>query len=102
MSPRGITRLPIRFASQIHSNLHKLLQSRKIAACPWGEAEQPLLPGPTASTARHGTTRDPSGQPQDLQEGGTARMMARQGCLCQGMGVLLGDFGWFWVLGVVV
>lgn len=58
----------------------------KLLPVPGETAEQPLLPGPAASTARHGTTRDPSGQPQDLQEGGTARMTARQGCLCQGTG----------------
>lgn len=79
----------------------------KLLPVPGETAEQPLLPGPAASTAQHGTTRDPSGQPQDLQESGTARMMARQGCLCQGMGapgtawwVLLGEFGWFWLFRV--
>lgn len=57
MSPRGITRLPIRFASQIHSNLHKLLQSRKIAACPWGDGRAAAAAWPRSqhSTARHDT-----------------------------------------------
>lgn len=57
MSPRGITRLPIRFASQIHSNLHKLLQSRKIAACPWGESRAAAAAWPCSqhSTAWHDT-----------------------------------------------
>lgn len=96
MSPRGITRLPIRFASQIHSNLHKLLQSRKIAACPWGfgRAAAAAWPCRQHRTAQHGTTPDPSGQHQDLQEGGTARMMARQGCPCQGTGAA----GEIWVV----
>lgn len=57
MSPRGITRLPIRFASQIHSNLHKLLQSRKIAACPWGDSRAAAAAWPRSqhSTAWHDT-----------------------------------------------
>lgn len=57
MSPRGITRLPIRFASQIHSNLHKLLQSRKIAACPWGDGRAAAAAWPCSqhSTAWHDT-----------------------------------------------
>lgn len=76
MSPRGITRLPIRFASQIHSNLHRLLQSRKIAACPWGGG------GAAAAaqhvTAWHGVAELQVGSHQDLHgdSDGEARMPA--------------------------
>lgn len=67
--------MPIRFASQIHSNLHKLLQSRKIAAGPRGG-------GGAAATARQRCRQrcgQRAGRYRGLRAGGTAGAMAMVG-----------------------
>lgn len=75
----------------------------KLLPVPGEMAEQPLLPGPAAGTARHGTTQDSQWAAPGLAGRWHSQDDGKAGVAVPGYGGLVGAAGGIWVvLGVVV